>query len=127
MNIALWIATGLLAVGYLAGGLGMLLLPKDRFRNISEGQHYADEFSAGMIKAIGVMKLFAVAGLLLPPMVGVAHGLVPLAALGLVLLMTGAATVRITRKEWRYLLGDLGFFAVAAFVAWGRFFVEPLG
>ena len=126
MNVALWITTGALAVGYLAGGLAMLLLPKDRFRNLSEGQHYADEFSAGMIKALGVLKLLAVAGLLLPPMLGIAPQLVPAAALGLVLFMTGAATVRITRKEWRYLIGDFGFFALAAFVAWGRFFVMPL-
>ncbi|WP_420114978.1 DoxX family protein [Pseudactinotalea sp.] len=126
MNVALWIVTGLLAVGYLAGGLAMVLMSKDRFRNLSNGQHYADDFSAGMITTIGVLKLVAVAGLLLPPLLGVAPQLVPLAALGLVLLMTGAATVRIVRHEWPHFLGDLVFFALAAFVAWGRFFVAPL-
>lgn len=126
MNVALWIVTGLLAVGYLAGGLAMVLMSKDRFRNLSNGQHYADDFSGGMITTIGVLKLLAVAGLLLPPLLGVAPQLVPLAALGLVLLMTGAATVRIVRHEWRHFLGDLVFFALAAFVAWGRFFVAPL-
>lgn len=126
MNAALWIVTGLLAVGYLAGGLAMVLMSKDRFRNLSSGQHYADDFSAGMIKTIGVLKLLAVAGLLLPPLLGIAPQLVSLAALGLVLLMTGAATVRIVRQEWRNFLGDLMFIALAAFVAWGRYFVEPL-
>ena len=35
--------------------------------------------------------------------------------------MTGATTVRIVRREWRNAVGDLAFFTMAAFVAWGRF------
>lgn len=64
-------------------------------------------------------------GLILPAVVDVAPVLVAWAALGLMLIMTGAATVRIVRREWSYLLGDLGFFALAAFVAWGGFGPEP--
>ena len=41
--------------------------------------------------------------------------------------MTGAATVRIVRREWRYIPVDLFFLALAAFVAWGRFSLEPFG
>ena len=126
MNLALWIVTGLLVVGYLAGGLAMLVLSKERFRAISDGQHYVDHFSPTFIKGLGVLKLVAVAGLVLPAVLDVAPVLVPLAALGLVLLMTGATTVRIVRQEWRYAVGDLVFFALAAFVAWGRFVVAPL-
>lgn len=121
MNTALWIVTGLLAVGYLSGGVAMLALSKERFRALGDNTHYVDDFDAGFVKAIGVVKILAVAGLLLPPLLDVATVLVPLAALGLVLLMTGATTVRIVRKEWSYALGDLVFFALAAFVAWGRF------
>ena len=49
MNVALWIVTGLLAVGYLAGGISMLALSRERFRALSDGQHYVDDFSPGFM------------------------------------------------------------------------------
>jgi len=125
MNVALWIVAGLLAVAYLAGGIAMLALSRERFRALGDNQHYVDDFSPGFIKAIGAAKVLAAAGLILPAVLDTAPVLVPLAALGLVLLMTGATTVRIVRQEWRYALGDLFFFALAAFVAWGRLGPEP--
>lgn len=125
MNIILWIVTISLAAGFLAGGLAMLLLSKERFRNAFEGWHYADDFPDGFIKVIGAMKLLAVAGLILPAVTGIATWLVPFAALGLVLLMTGAATTRIIRREWGAFVGDLVFWSLAAFVAFGRFVVVP--
>lgn len=126
MNIALWTLTILLSIAYLIGGLAMLLMPKEKFRNISQGQHYADDFSAGFIKGTGVAKILASAGLILPAVTGIATWLVPLAALGLVLLMTGATTTRIIRKEWGNVAGDLVFWALAAFVAFGRLEIVPL-
>lgn len=127
MDTALWIVTVLLAVAYLTGGIAMLTLTKDRFRSFSDGQHYVDDFDAGFVKGIGAVKVLAAAGLTLPAVLDVAPVLVPSAALGLVLLMTGATTVRIVRREWLYAAGDLLFFALAGFVAWGRFVVVPLG
>lgn len=121
MNIALWIVAGLLAVGYAAGGVAMLVMSKERFRAIGAGQHYVDDFDAGFITALGAVKILAAVGLILPAVLDIAPVLVPLAALGLVLVMTGAATVRIVRREWRFLVVDLAFFTPAAFVAWGRF------
>lgn len=126
MNTTLWVLTWVLAVAYLAGGLAMIFMPKEKFRSISPGQHYADEFSPGFIKGIGVIKVIAVAGLILPGVTGIAPVLVPLAALGLVLLMTGATTVRIVRKEWKFAAGDVAYLLLLAFLAWGRFDLEPL-
>lgn len=125
MNIILWIVTIFLAAGFLAGGLAMLLLSKERFRNTFDGWRYADDFPDGFLKVVGVMKLLAAAGLILPAVTGVATWLVPLAALGLVLLMTGAATTRIIRKEWGAFYGDLAFWSLAAFVVVGRLEVVP--
>jgi hypothetical protein len=121
MNIALWIVTGLLAVAYLAGGVTMLALSKAKYRSIAITQHWVDDFSPGAVKAIGAVKVLAAIGLILPAALDIAPVLVPLAALGLVLLMTGATTVRLMRKEWRYAAGDLIFITLATFVAWGRF------
>jgi len=125
MNTALWIVASLLAAGYLAGAAAMVVLPKERFRAISRNQHYVDEFSPGFITALGAVKVAGAVGLVLPAVTGIAPVLVPVAALGFVLVMTGATTVRIVRREWRNALGDLVFVALSGFVAWGRFVPEP--
>ena len=49
--------------------------------------------------------------------------LVPLAALGLGLIMIGAATVEFRRQEFGHVLVNLTYLALIAFVVWGRFFV----
>jgi hypothetical protein len=41
------------------------------------------------------------------------------------LFMSGAATTRFRRSEWRFLAGDLLFLTLFAFLAWGRFDLRP--
>lgn len=125
LNIALWSVAGLLATGYLAGGTAMLTLSRERYRALHPSQQFVDLFPTWFLKALGSVKILGAVGLVLPALLGVAPGLVPWAALGFVLLMTGATTVRIIRREWPNAVGDLVFFGLAAFVAWGRFVAEP--
>ncbi len=58
-------------------------------------------------------------GLILPAALDIAPVLVPLAALGGVLLTVGAIITRLRRHE--AVVVDLGYLAIAAFVVWGRF------
>lgn len=127
MNTALWILTSLLGIAFLAGGLGQILMSKAKYRSLGASQHWVDDFSVGHIKAIGTTKLVGVTGLIVPGVLGVATALVPLAASGLMLLMAGAGTTRFRRNEWKLMLGDVTFLLLFAFVAWGRFSLEPLG
>ena len=60
-------------------------------------------------------------GLILPAALDIAPVLVPLAALGLMMIMVGAAITRIRRHEFKFMVGDLVYLALAGFVAWGRF------
>lgn len=126
MNIFLWIITGIAAAAYLAGGASQLLMTKQRYRSLAPSQHWVDDFSAHHIKAIGVTKLVGALGLILPGVVGIATVLVPLSACGLMLVMAGAATTRFRRSEWKYLVGDVVYVLVFAFIAWGRFALQPL-
>lgn len=41
------------------------------------------------------------------------------------LFMTGAGTTRFRRREYGAMVGDLLFLAAFAFLAWGRFALEP--
>ncbi|WP_078653597.1 DoxX family protein [Streptomyces novaecaesareae] len=81
--------------------------------------------SAGGVKAIGAVEVLAAAGLVLPAVLGIAPVLVPLAAVGLVLLMAGAAVVRLRRREYGLVAVDALYILLAAFVAWGRFGPAP--
>ncbi|OEJ95744.1 DoxX family protein [Streptomyces thermolilacinus] len=125
MNLALWIVAGLLALVFLVGGVGKLVVPKEKLVTMGPGAAWAGDFSAGALKAIAALEVLGALGLILPAVLGVAPVLVPLAAVGLVLMMAGAAVVRLRRHENRLMLVDLTYLALAAFVAWGRFGAEP--
>jgi uncharacterized membrane protein YphA (DoxX/SURF4 family) len=122
MNIALWIVAGLLAVVYLLSGGGKLIMPKEKIAALTPSARWVEDFSAGSVKAIGALEVLGAVGLILPALLDIAPVLVPLAALGLALIMTGAVITRIRRHEPKPMVADLIYLALALFVAWGRFF-----
>lgn len=121
MNIALWIVAGLLALAVLAAAAMKLVRPKDTL--LAQGMPWVEDFSQGQIRAIGALELVGALGLVLPPLVGVAPVLAPLAATGLVLVMLGAAATHLRRGETAVRPLVLGL--MAAIVAVGRFWVAP--
>ena len=121
MNLTLWIVTGLLAVAYLISGGGKLIMPKEKIATKTPSARWVEDFSAGSVKAIGALEVLAAVGLVLPAALGIVPVLVPLAALGLVMIMVGAVITRIRRHEAKFMVADLVYLALAGFVAWGRF------
>jgi uncharacterized membrane protein len=121
MNIALWIVAGVLAAAYFFGGAGKLLMSKERIAAFGPSAKWTEDFSEGAVKAIGAFEVLGGLGLVLPAVFDVATVLVPLAATGLVVIMVGAAVVRVRRREYRLVVVDLVYLVLAAFVAWGRF------
>jgi uncharacterized membrane protein len=124
MNIALWIIAGLLAAVFLIAGANKLLIPQEKLAKAPGGGWVLD-FSAGFVKALGAVEILGAVGLILPALLDIAPVLVPLAALGLALIMTGAAIVTFRRQEFKHVLLNLTYLALALFVAWGRFVLEP--
>ena len=120
MNLTLWIVAGLLAAVFLLAGTTKLIVPKKKLEAISGGG-WVEDFSAGFVKALGAVEILGAVGLILPALLDIAPVLVPLAALGLGLIMTGAATVEFRRQEFKHVLVNLTYLALIAFVAWGRF------
>jgi uncharacterized membrane protein YphA (DoxX/SURF4 family) len=118
MNIALWIIAGVLAAAALGSGLRKLIQPKER---LPANWGWVKDFSAGGIKAIALLEVLAAVGLILPAVLGIAPVLVPLAAVGLALLMLGACIVEVRHREAQAIVTTLVLFALAVFVAWGRF------
>jgi uncharacterized membrane protein YphA (DoxX/SURF4 family) len=119
MNVVLWIIAGLLAAAFLAAGAMKLIQPKEKLA--AAGMGYVEDFSAGAVKAIGALEVLAAIGLILPAALDIVPVLVPMAALGLVLLMIGAAITHLRRGESQMIAINLVLLALAAVVAWGRF------
>ena len=126
MNVTLWIITGLLATVFAAGGIGKLAIPKDKIATAPGGQ-WVEAFSPGAVKAIGALDLLAAVGLVLPAALGIAPVLVPLAAVGIVLLMAGAVITRLRHGGTKAIPVDAAYLAMAAVVAVARFGSESFG
>jgi hypothetical protein len=121
MNVALWIAAGLLAVVLLVS-TSKAFLPREKIA--AKGGAAAEwvlDFSPGALRAIAALEFLAAVGLILPAVLDIAPVMVPLAATGVALLFIGAATMRRRRGERGTIVPDLIYLALAIFVAWGRF------
>jgi uncharacterized membrane protein YphA (DoxX/SURF4 family) len=119
VNVVLWIIAGVLALAFLAAGAMKLLRPKPKL--IESGLGWAADFSDGTIKLIGAAEVLAAIGLILPAALDIAPILVPLAALGLVIIMIGAIVVHLRRKENPMVAANVVLLILAAVVVWGRF------
>ena len=118
MNVVLWILAGLLAVAFLGAGLTKLIQPKEK---LATTMGWVEDFSPATVKLIGALEVLAAIGLILPAAFDRVPGLVPLAAVGLVALMFGAALTHARRREVPLIVVNLVLLALAAVVVWGRF------
>lgn len=123
MDLALWIVASVLAASFAGSGLMKLLVPKDKL--VSSGQGWAQDVTPTNIRLIGVVELLGATGLILPAVTHIAPLLVPLAAIGLALVMVGAAVVHARRSEGMNIGVNAVLLALAVFVAWGRFGPYP--
>jgi uncharacterized membrane protein YphA (DoxX/SURF4 family) len=123
MDVALWIVQGLVAFAFGMAGFGKLTQPYDKLR---EQMGYINDLSPQTVKIIGSLEILAAIGVLLPAITGIIPELSPTAAVGLMLLMIGAMATHFRRKEFPMIAVNLVLFSLAAFVAYGRFFVETL-
>lgn len=118
MNIALWIAQGLLCLAFvMASGI------KFAFSEIvlSKKLPWTNDFSLKQVRIIGILEFLGAAGVIIPRAVGVLPILTPIAATGLCCIMIGAAFTHIRRKEYEMIGINFLLFALAAFVAVGLF------
>ncbi len=120
MDVALWIIAGLLAAVFFAGGVAKVIVPKAKLAALPGGG-WVEHFSAAAVKGLGVVDILAAIGLILPAAINIAPVLVPLAAIGVMLLMIGAIVTRVHSHLVRTIAPDLAYLALAGFVAWGRF------
>jgi uncharacterized membrane protein YphA (DoxX/SURF4 family) len=119
MNIVLWVVAGLLAAVFLGAGLMKVSQPKPKLAKAGMG--WVDDVSVGTLRFIGTVEILAAIGLILPAALHIAPVLVPLAAVGIVLVMIGAVAMHARRGEFPLVAGNVLLLVLAALVVWGRF------
>jgi uncharacterized membrane protein YphA (DoxX/SURF4 family) len=119
VNVVLWIIAGVLAVLFLASGVMKLARSKEQLA--ASGMGWTEDVSAGTIRLIGALEVLAAIGLVLPAALDILPVLVPLAAVGLIALMIGAAITHGRRRESPMIVANLVLLVLAAVVVWGRF------
>lgn len=112
MDIAYWIVAGLLAVFYLYAGTLKVIRSRGQLRPMMA---WVDRIPLSALRALGAVEILGATGLILPPLTGIAPSLATAAAIGLVLLQTGAIAVHLTGEDRRIALNAT--LAVAAGVA----------
>ncbi|MFI6844279.1 DoxX family protein [Kitasatospora sp. NBC_00085] len=114
MDIAYWIVAGLLALFYFYAGTLKVIRSRDQLRPMMA---WVDGIPLPALRALGTVEILGATGLILPPMTGTAPALAPAAAIGFVLLQTGAIAVHLTGEDRRITL-NVGLTATAAVTAW---------
>lgn len=118
MNIALWIASGILAVFMAGGGFVKAVMPMNGTRKMP----WTNGFSDTTIRLIGTAEILGALGLILPVATGILPVLTPIAALGLAVLMAGATvTHRKINDPRSAAITTTVLMAIALFIAIGRF------
>jgi len=122
MGMALWVVQALLAAAFLMSGATKLSRPKEK---LLENMAWVEDFSQRTVRIVGALEVLGAIGLVAPALTGLLPWLTPLAALGLVLTMIGAALTHLRRTEYGGIAVNAVLLILAAFVAYGRFFVLP--
>jgi DoxX-like family len=113
LNYGLWTVQGLLALLFLWAGGIKLVLPLEQLAG-------PISLPGMFLRFIGVCEVLGALGLILPGLLRLWPGLTPLAAAGLVIIMSGATVLTLVGGDVVMALMPLVVGLLAAFVAYGR-------
>ena len=120
MNIALWVLQVLLAVAFFAHGWLLLMPPPE----------IAAQMNASLPRwfwvFLGWAEILAAVGLTLPALTRILPGLVPSAAVGVMIVMIAATVWHIARAEYSSAAITALLLAMATFTAYGRWRLLPI-
>jgi len=122
MNIVLWMLQFLLGLYFFFTGIVHFTVPS----GLPAPMAWMYDLPPGLHYFSGTAEILASLGLILPGLTRIQTRLTPLAALGLVLVMLGAAVWHFSRAEYQNIVLNLILAGVAGFVAYGRWRLRPL-
>ncbi|MEU6479355.1 DoxX family protein [Streptomyces sp. NPDC047017] len=113
-TLAYWTLAGPLALFYVYSGALKAARDRERLRPMMA---WVDRVPLPAVRALGAVEMLGAAGLVLPSLTGAAPWPAPAAALGFVLLQTGAIAVHLTGGDRRIAL-NAGLLTAAAVLTW---------
>jgi uncharacterized membrane protein YphA (DoxX/SURF4 family) len=117
VNILLWVLQVLLGLAFIFAGYGHgFNIKQSRTRMV-----WMNAVSDNLLVFIGTCEILGGIGLILPAATRILPALTAWAATGLAVIMILAALFHLLRREYRNIIFNLVLFALAAFVAYGRF------
>jgi len=122
MNIILWILQIFLGLYFIFTGVNHFMLPP----TLPSFMAWMYDLPPWMHYFSGTAEILGGLGLILPSITRIQTRLTSLAALGLILLMFGAAVFHIPRGETFSVINNLILAAILAFVAYGRWRLRPI-
>jgi uncharacterized membrane protein YphA (DoxX/SURF4 family) len=122
MNIVLWILQFLLGIYFIFTGVIHFVVPP----GLPAQMAWMYELPPSLHYLSGALEILGGLGLILPGLIRVQTRLTYLAALGLVLVMLGAAAWHFSRGEFQYIVMNLVLAGLAGFIAYGRWRLSPL-
>lgn len=121
MDTAIWIAQVLLGIAFIGAGLNHAA----NYARASQRMDWMAAVGPGRMRAIGTLEVLGGIGVILPAATGILPWLTPIAAVCLALVMLFAIVFHLRRGEMAVVIPDIVLGLLAAFVAYGRFVVEP--
>ncbi|HLW19071.1 MAG TPA: DoxX family protein [Cyclobacteriaceae bacterium] len=122
-TIALWISQVILAAMFIMAGLPKATTP---LQELAATMPMAIEYPEALIRFIGISEVLAGIGLVVPGVLKIKTILIPLAALGLAVIMVLAIIFHLSRGEVAPSVLNLVLGLLASFVAWGRYWKAPI-
>jgi len=115
MEIVYWVVAGPLGLFYLYAGGKKVAQSKEQ---LAPMMGWVDTVPMPAVRLIGVVEVLGVAGLVLPPLTGVAPVLAVVAALGLLVLQLLATALHLSRGEASVTWLNIVLIVLAGLTAW---------
>lgn len=122
MHILLWVLQVLFGAYFLFMGIEHFNVPP----GLPPQMAWMYELSSGLHFFSGIAEILGGLGLILPGLTRIQTRLTPLAALGLVFVMIGAAVWHVQRGEIPNILMNIIIAGLVGFIAYGRWKLRPL-
>lgn len=122
LNRTLWVIQILFGLYFIVVGITHFIVPDGLPAQMS----WMYELNDTLHLVSGTAEILGGLGLILPGLIGIGPDLTVLAALGLGLVMLGAAVWHLTRGETQQIVLNLVIAAVLSFLVYGRWKLSPL-
>lgn len=123
MPVVLWIVQVLLALAFLMAGFMKLTQP---IATLNKRMAWTTAVSPGFVRFVGLAELLGGIGLILPMLTSILPWLTVAAAVGLSIVMVGAAIFHLTRHEASHVPGNIVLLVLALIVVVGRLAIVPV-